>query len=225
MRYMKTCCGTCCTVKAGSQALSIFHLVEHVGTLISATLVAVFFDDILEEARRQKEQQMLDLFAESFTRGKMVFTYEAAIDEQAANLFFGIVVAIAVSAAIGIVVNGLFVFGAFRDRRYFILPHLVFNVVHIVSTLVLAVAIVGQVSKVSLHVVASASVSFAVFFCVQLYFYFVVLSFYKNLEHAELHPQPSIAYTAAPQSDQHGHPLPTHQPQYCPVLPEKGAAV
>lgn len=185
MKYMTTCCGGCCDVEKGSKILSVLHLVCYVIGFIAFAAIAAAFDSLREAVGRHWIEQ-----------GVIVPSDAAPFQEG----MQGIYIAMAVFFAIGIFVTALCVHGVFKAQRRFILPFLFFQVIIMVYN---AISVIFTTVNYAKHGAHSTQIVANVVFgivgiLVEIYFYFVILSYYKQLEAAERNPHQSVAYAQAP---------------------------
>ncbi|XP_064481257.1 uncharacterized protein LOC135394454 isoform X2 [Ornithodoros turicata] len=166
------------------------------------------------------------------------------------------VVTHAVFSAIGLLVCILCTVGAFQRRRHFIIPYLVVEAIILVElgiVIILLSLLCGVVAavdtegdegatftkSVTIAFVASLAISLLITLFMAIYYFIVVLSFYKEIEASERNPQPSVAYCSVPGNvppgyqplgypEPGGGPPPGYGPQggFCHPLPEhKGDVV
>lgn len=185
MRYMTTCCGGCCDVEKGSKILSILHLVAYTCGFIAFAAVAAAFESLREAIIKE------------WTKEGILAPSDVAPFEQGMR---GIYIALAVFFAIGIIVAAMLVHGVFKTRRRFMLPFLFFEVVIIAFNAISVIFTTVNYTKHGAHTTQIvANVVFGIIgVLLQVYFYFVILSYYKQLEEAERNPNQSVAYAQAP---------------------------
>ncbi|CAN8006786.1 unnamed protein product [Ixodes hexagonus] len=164
MAYLTHCCCGCMTVRTGTKVLAILSVVGSLLGLITYSTVAVNFKKV--QAFYEDFPELHDLVESSF----------------------GLVVAYAVICAIGLVVSSLCVHGAYTDKRHFLMPYLVFD------GIVLAIQAILAIITVVVVVISGATQALGLVFtfilslCLGIYFFIVVLSFYKELAYAARNP-------------------------------------
>ncbi|XP_064483205.1 uncharacterized protein LOC135396094 isoform X3 [Ornithodoros turicata] len=157
MKYMTTCCCSCCTVETGTKILSILGAISFIIGFCSSITQTVF----------NNENNPFDL-------------REIAVSQ-------------AVFCAIGALLAVLCMMGAVKKQRHLIFPYLVFQGIYmaymvVFSTfLILAMGALG----VSHHdaVGNDPKTMDSQTDSSRLYYFFVILSYYKALEKAECYNQ------------------------------------
>lgn len=191
MVYFTHCCCGCMTVRTGTKVLAILSVIGSLLGLITYATVAVNYKKVLEVYDELPEMKSL---------------LESA---------FGIIVAYIVICAIGLIVSSLCVRGAYTDQRHYILPYLVFDamilVVQAILSIITIIVIVVNGAVQLLGIVCSLILSL----CLGIYFFLVVLSFYKQLANAANNP--GIGMVPAAQSVPPGTYVPP--PGYSPAAP------
>lgn len=191
MVYLTHCCCGCMTVRTGTKVLAILSVIGSLLGLITYATVAVNYKNILE---------VYDEFPE----------FKSLLESA-----FGIVVAYIVICAIGLIVSSLCVRGAYMDQRHYILPYLVFDgmilVVQAILSIITIIVVVVNGATQFLGIVCSLILSL----CLGIYFFIVVLSFYKQLANAANNP--GIGMVPAAQSIPPGTYVPP--PGYSPAVP------
>ncbi|XP_064483203.1 uncharacterized protein LOC135396094 isoform X1 [Ornithodoros turicata] len=178
MKYMTTCCCSCCTVETGTKILSILGAISFIIGFCSSITQTVF----------NNENNPFDL-------------REIAVSQ-------------AVFCAIGALLAVLCMMGAVKKQRHLIFPYLVFQGIYmaymvVFSTfLILAMGALGvshhdavgndpktmdsqtdSSRAMYAYMAISVTVSVVVYFILNLYYFFVILSYYKALEKAECYNQ------------------------------------
>lgn len=204
MAYFTHCCCGCMTVRTGTKVLAILSLIGFTIGLVSYSAVCANFDKVLEMYEQYPEMH------------------------DAVKSTYGLFVAYAVISAIGLVAACLCIRGAYTDQRHLLLPYLVFEgllmLVQGVTIIIVIIAIVASGATQFLVLLCSLMLSLAL----QIYFFMVVLSFYKQLAFLSQNPgqggmmtQGAVmvpsGYVAQP-----GYPdaPPQYQPQYQPSAPD-----
>ncbi|XP_064483211.1 lysosomal-associated transmembrane protein 4B-like isoform X2 [Ornithodoros turicata] len=157
MKYMTTCCCSCCTVETGTKILSILGA-------ISFTIV--FCSSIPNLGGNDDDNNPFNLR--------------------------GITVSQAVFSAIGALLAVLCMMGAVKKQRMWILPYLVFQGLSTVCIVIISTFLIVSLGAVAAtpegkgddpNTVDSRTGSS------RLYYFFVILSYYKALEKAECYNQ------------------------------------
>ncbi|XP_064481255.1 uncharacterized protein LOC135394449 [Ornithodoros turicata] len=203
MKFMKTCCCGCCTVETGTKILGILGAISFTSQLFG-TISGAMDSDYRAVA------QYIQIEKVPFKLHDFVVTH-------------------AVFSAIGLLVCILCTVGAFQRRRNFLIPYLVVEAIILVELgiiiILLAVlcGVVGAIDTsqsldpenaegarmgqtVVVAFVASLAVSLLITLFMAIYYFIVVLSFYKELEASERNPQPSVAYCSVPGNVPPGYP-------------------
>lgn len=211
MKQMQTCCCGCCSVETGTKVLSILGIVSY---------VAPFFG-LLRSLMMYKEDDW-----------DKALRVVHKVDPHA------LVIAQTVFMSLGTIACILCAVGAFKRRRHYYIPHLVFQAIVLVefaALIVVAIVVmvgIGAIKEpegeeedftvaktVLLAVMGFILAALLIYFILTFYYYFVVLSDYKNLEFAERNPQPSVQYTSVP-----GNAPPVYVGQGFPQAGQQGYA-
>ncbi|XP_064481379.1 uncharacterized protein LOC135394529 [Ornithodoros turicata] len=166
MKYMTTCCCSCCTVETGTKILSI-------------------------------------LAAISFTIGWCTTLAKTG------DIYFGTLDGLDVSQVvfciIGAVLSVICAVGAFKKQRRLIFPYIVYQVLYMVYTVAFCTTFLVAISangygkdaatsghgdyprEVGYVFLMAIIVPLIVYCILNVYFLFVILSYYKDLEQAECH--------------------------------------
>ncbi|XP_064481254.1 lysosomal-associated transmembrane protein 4B-like [Ornithodoros turicata] len=191
MRYMTNCCCGCCDVRKGTKILSILHLICYAIGLIAFAALAASFNTLKDAIDRAVAEHgiIVDSSVDVFGDGMR-----------------GIYITTAVFFAIGVIITSLLVHGAFKSKRNFIFPFLVFEVIILVyhAINIIYSSVMYSRTNVAASNIALNIVAGIIGVCLQVYFYFVILSFYKQLESEERDPHQTVAY-APP-----GGPMPNY---------------
>lgn len=199
-RYMTHCCCNCMTVKTGTLVLAILSVIGHSISLVTYSAICANFNKILATYDQNPELQ------------------------EIVKSGYGIFVAYAVISAVGLTVAALCIRGAYADQRHLLLPYLVFEGLLLfimgITIIILIVAIVGVGMIELIMLLLTLMLALAL----QIYFFLVVLSFYKQLAFAGHNP-PHVGMTPGPvPSTYMTHPgYPEAPPHYQP--PESKMAV
>ncbi|XP_064483209.1 lysosomal-associated transmembrane protein 4A-like isoform X1 [Ornithodoros turicata] len=178
MKYMTTCCCSCCTVETGTKILSILGA-------ISFTIV--FCSSIPNLGGNDDDNNPFNLR--------------------------GITVSQAVFSAIGALLAVLCMMGAVKKQRMWILPYLVFQGLSTVCIVIISTFLIVSLGAVAatpegkgddpntvdsrtgssrsafVPFLISVTVFLVVYTILNLYYFFVILSYYKALEKAECYNQ------------------------------------
>lgn len=170
---MTHCCCSCMTVKTGTKVLAILGVIGYSIGLITYTAICVNFNKILQAYDYNEDLQ------------------------DAVKSSYGLFVAYAVICAVGLTVAALCIRGAYTDQRHLLLPYLVFEGLLLlilgITIIILIVAIVG----VGMIELVALLISLMLTLALQIYFFLVVLSFYKQLAFAGRNP-PHVGMTPGP---------------------------
>lgn len=180
------------TVKTGTKVLAILSVIGYTISLVTYSAICVNFNKILA-------------------------AYENEDVRDAVKSGYGLFVAYAVISAVGLTVAAICIRGAYMDQRHLLLPYLVFEGLLLlilgITIIILIVVIVG----VGMIELVALLLSLMVGLALQIYFFLVVLSFYKQLAFAGHNP-PHVGMTPGPvPSTYMTHPgYPEAPPHYQP---------
>lgn len=197
MKYMTTCCCGSCTVKAGTQVLSILSVIQNVIviTLLSVETARLDRGDFTAAAGRWSQTTVTANEVTGSRNG-----YEWLPGDVAARLHTYLIAVIPI-VVFRLLVDLLCVYGALKDRRYLILPYLVFEGLCAgllaVFLFTLFVAII-TVDAAILTSNAEQLLTLLAVVCLKLYYFYVVLSHYKNLVRGDHGSQPAVSYSGEP---------------------------
>uniref|UniRef100_A0A1E1XFH3 Putative conserved plasma membrane protein n=1 Tax=Amblyomma aureolatum TaxID=187763 RepID=A0A1E1XFH3_9ACAR len=202
MAYLTHCCCGCMTVKTGTKVLAILSVIGFSIGVIAYSAVCANFSKVLEVYEQYPE------------------LYDAVKSS------YGLFVAYAVICAVGLLVGALCIRGAYTDQRHLLLPYLVFEALLLliqgVTVIIIVVAIVASGATQLLVFLCSLILSLAL----QIYFFIVVLSFYKQLAflsqnpgHVGMGPSGGAVLAPAPYGV-HPGPYSDAPPQYQPSGPD-----
>ncbi|XP_029841738.2 uncharacterized protein LOC115325200 [Ixodes scapularis] len=165
------------TVRTGSRVLSVLNTIIYVGLLA----LIVYSLILAKYLPTQPEANTDSLLSHAFL-----------------NAWYGLFVTLAVVWAIGCLVSISFAWGAFTGQRRYILPHLVFKgILHGIEGAIFVFIIVIAASDNSQWLFGLAG-AFAFSLALGIYFFVVVLSYYKQLGL----PKQTVTPPAPPQVQQ-----------------------
>uniref|UniRef100_V5H846 Uncharacterized protein n=2 Tax=Ixodes ricinus TaxID=34613 RepID=V5H846_IXORI len=156
------CCPGRCkmTVRTGSRVLSVLNTIVYVGLLAWSVYGLILIKDLPNHLKTHTG---------------------SSLQHALMKAWYGLYVTLAVIWAIGCLVSMSFVWGAFTGQRRYILPHLVFKgILHGIEGAIFLLIIVIAASDNSYWLFGLAGV-FAFSLALGIYFFVVVLSYYKQL--------------------------------------------
>uniref|UniRef100_A0A131XS33 Putative conserved plasma membrane protein n=1 Tax=Ixodes ricinus TaxID=34613 RepID=A0A131XS33_IXORI len=171
MGYLTHCCG-CMTVRTGTMVLAILNMIVSAISLVVASILA---GSLKSTANSHAEEPSL---------------YRAAM------AVFGLLVLQAIISSVMFIAACLCLWGVHRDNRLYVLPFLICQLVDLVLRAILVIFLIAVLATTPMFWSPGTLASLVVSMLLQIYFLWVVVSYYKQLEFAERNPGVSTVHAA-----------------------------
>ncbi|XP_040063223.1 lysosomal-associated transmembrane protein 4A-like [Ixodes scapularis] len=163
MAYLTHCCG-CMTVRTGTMVLAILNMIGSATSLAAASVLAGFLKSTAN-----------------------IHANEPSL-YRAAMAAFALLVLLAIISSVVFIAACLCLWGVRRDNRLCVLPFLICQLVDLVFRAILVIFLIAVLATTAMLWSPGTLTSLVVSMLLEIYFLWVVVSYYKQLEFAERNP-------------------------------------